>query len=49
MRRFTLTEVIKTRPAAQNTDPGGAALRCSPERQVLGRAAIIEVSWPDTP
>jgi hypothetical protein len=47
MRTFSLSEVVRAGRVAQNVSDDGAVLRYSPDQQVLGRGAIIEVRWPD--
>lgn len=46
MRTFSLSEVVRAGRVAENVSEDGALLRYRPEQQVLGRAAIVEVTWP---
>ena len=43
---FTLGEAVRAQRLALNTSPEGAELCYRPDRQILGRAAIVEVFWP---
>lgn len=46
MRKFSLSEIVRAGRSAENVSLDGAVLRYVPEQQVLGMAAIIEVTWP---
>ncbi len=47
MRKFSLTEVVRAGRVAENVSEDGAVLRYRPDQQVLGKAAIVEVAWPN--
>ena len=46
MRKLSLGEVVKAGRLAESVSRDGATLHYRPEQQVLGRALIIEVTWP---
>lgn len=46
MRKLSLGEVVRAGRLAESVSRDGATLHCRPEQQVLGRALIIEVTWP---
>ena len=47
MRQFSLSEVVRAGRSAETVSPEGAVLHYRPEQQVLGMAAIVEVTWAD--